>query len=318
MRKKVRRSFLKLVASIACFALVIGCATKPTRGYENQQRQMKPAAAGETTGEPIVLTEQTVVIDARPPFEYSLSHIPRAVNVQWTDFTQKEEAYRGVLLSDRFELTRRLARLGISPASEVVVVGKGLGGGGEEGRLAWTLAYLGLDNVRAVPMGYFKGPVSNTETKPLAPAVIWKPIVDESLLVTRQELLYVLDNRGVYDPIVYGEKGRPRLYKIIDVRTSREYLGKEGVGMQAPIPNMEAINIPWNEFFDSTGRVNPEIAQRLHEVGVTRDQRIIIVSGSGLRSAAVTMALRSMGFKGAGNYAGGLKELVAGAGKRRK
>jgi thiosulfate/3-mercaptopyruvate sulfurtransferase len=316
--KKVRRSFLRLSALVACISLSFSCATKPTKAYENQQRQMKPAAAGELAGEQIVLTEQTIVLDARAPFEYSLSHIPRAINVQWTDFTQKEEAYRGVLLADRFELTRRLARLGIAQNSEVVVVGKGLSGGGEEGRLAWTLAYLGLDNVRAVPISYFKGHVSNIEAKPLPPAVIWKPVIDESLLVTRQELLYVLDNRGVYDPISYGEKARPRLYKIIDVRTSREYLGKEGVGMQTPIPNMEAINIPWNEFFDPTGRANPEIAQRLHEVGVTKDQRIILISDDGLRSAAVTMALRSMGFKGAGNYAGGLKELVASAGKRRR
>ena len=170
---------------ILLLGFLAGCATQPTKTGEGAERKFKPSAAGEKAAEEIAITEQMIVIDSRAPFEFSLSHIPRAINIQWTEFTQQEPSTRGVLLRDRFDLTRRLARIGISPTSEVLVVGNGTQGKGEEGRIAWTLAYLGVEKVKSAPMAYFKGHLTNSESPPPQPVNLWKPNTDESLLVTR-------------------------------------------------------------------------------------------------------------------------------------
>ena len=294
---------LTLLAFAAC------TTPRPTSIQENMERRLEPAAAEVIE---IKVDEKTVILDARPAFDYTLSHIPRAISLQWTDFTQQDEAYRGVLLADRFALARRLARLGISPDSKVVVVGRGVNGGdGEEGRLAWTLAYLGVKDVRVAPMSYFKGPLTTQASSPLAPVPMWKPEVQEGLLATQKELLKVIGSGGVHKSVAMV-KGQPeRLYRIIDVRTPREYLGKEGIGLQAQIPNMDAINISWKEFFDSNGRPNPYMKKQLVQVGIDGTQRLIVLSERGLRSSAVTMALRELGFTDVANYAGGLRELMA-------
>ena len=47
-----------------------------------------------------------------------------------------------------------LARAGIAPDSSVVVLGRGLQGEGEEGRIAWMLAYLGVPNIQFANIGF--------------------------------------------------------------------------------------------------------------------------------------------------------------------
>ena len=71
------------------------------------------------------------------------------------------------LARDLFKVTRRLALLGISPNKKIVVVGNGAKGEGEEGRLAWTLLYLGIPHVQVVGLEHFKNQLVNTEAPPL-------------------------------------------------------------------------------------------------------------------------------------------------------
>jgi len=261
--------------------------------------------------EPLIIDASTVVLDARPAFDHSLSHIPKSISLHWSDFTQAQpDRARGLLQSDHFALARRLARLGLTPESKVVVVGRGLKGEGEEGRLAWTLRFLGIKQVRAAPISFFQAAMTNQPSVPFLPAAIWKPEVNERLLATREELFAVIKRRGVYQPMSPGPGLPAKLYRILDVRSPREYLGKEGLGLTRKIPNMEAINIDWREFFDpDTGLVNPAIKAQLESIGVTPAQRIIVISERGVRSAAVAMALMELGFADVANFAGGLQSL---------
>ncbi len=313
MTKNRRRFPVVLAAATtalaAVLALTAGCATRPTRAIENQERKLEPSAPlAEVT-----IDEKTVVIDARPAFEYALSHVPRAVPLAWTDFTQSGDGARGVLQADKFALARRLARIGVGPDSKVVVVGRGTAGEGEEGRIAWTLRYLGVKNAAPIPLAYFKGPLTSQAGPPPPLVPIWKPDVEEGLLATREELLAVITKGGAHQPIrVAPRDDRLRRYKIIDVRSPREYLGKEGIGLKAQIPNMDAINIGWKEFFDADGRPNHAMRDQLKQLGFEAHHRIIVISERGLRSAAVTVALKDMGFPDVANYAGGLLDLIAG------
>jgi thiosulfate/3-mercaptopyruvate sulfurtransferase len=297
---------------ILCIALVAltACASKPTRVRENPTRKAE-AIGG--LGKPIQINLETVVIDARPSFEYSVAHIPASISMQWSDFTEPEPAQRGILQKDLFAATRRLARAGIGPGHNVVVVGRGVQGEGEEGRIAWMLRYMGLTNVQFVQLDALKAKVTNVQNEtPLKEIPMWKPEPVESLNATRAELLFAINKRGVDQPVAFPDtKMGSVIYRIIDVRSSKAYLGKEGIGSRRRIPNMDGINIPWREFFDTSLRPLPEMAQRLKEVGIQPSHRIIVVDEDGISSAAVTVALRMLGFTKAGNYSGGLNDLMS-------
>lgn len=292
---------------LATMALA-ACQTKPTTGQFNPERKMEVVTP---TIEPIQVTAETVVIDARSRFDYSVAHVPKSINLQWSDFTEPEENQRGLLQKDLFAAARRLARVGIGPATPVVVLGAGPDGGGEEGRIAWMLAYLGVKKVDFVSLGSFRANMTNTveEEKPKA-APMWKPEPVESLNVAREEVLFAINKRGTHQPVSYKD-GPETLYKIIDVRGEKDYLGKEGFGARKTVPNIDAVNIPWKEFFDKGLRPNPEMARKLASVGFDPSQRIIVMDNNGVASAAVTLALRQLGFPGAGNYAGGLQDLMS-------
>lgn len=287
--------------------VVSACATKETRVGENPNRRM-----GDMSGvvEPVAITPETVIVDARPQFEYSVSHIPKSVLLRWADFTESEPAQKGILQKDLSGLARRLARYGIAPETPVIVVGRGQDGAGEEGRIAWMLAYLGVKNVRFADIDYFKVNRTNIpDATPLSSVPVWKPNPDESLNVSRSELLAVINRRGVQNPIAW-RKGAPEvLYRIIDVREESEYLGQSG--SSGSVPNMDAINIPWREFFNPLLRPNPEIVAELTAVNITSEHRIIVLGHDGVSSAAVTMALRRLGYPNTGNYSGGLRDLLS-------
>ena len=140
---------------------------------------------------------------------------------------------------------------------------------------------------------------------------MWKASPIENINVTRAEVLFAINKRAVHLPSAFNAGEPLRLYRFIDVRSEKAYLGNEGLGKKVQIPNIDAVNIPWREFFAKGLRPNPEILQRLSAVGVTSDCRIIVLDEDGVASAAVTMALQQLGFPFAGNYAGGLNDLMS-------
>lgn len=310
----------------AAVVLTTGCQTKPTVARETVARTFGggPALLG-----PIALTEEVVVVDARSAFDYSMARIPRSVAINWPDYSEAEPNKRGWPQKDLFAATRRLARLGIAPDSKVVVLGAGLDGQGEEGRVAWLLAYLGIDNVRFGRFGSVKTRLTTEalpeSAKPLGSASrdelptqppeavtvakpIWKPQTVNSLIVTTAEMKGVINNHATEKPWNFAG-GKNKLYRIIDVRPEGEYLGKSSFRSKS-IPNLNAINVPWKEFFDADFRPVPETIQKLAAIQVTPQHRIIVIDNDGVASAAVTMALRAFGYNDAGVYAGGYNDLV--------
>lgn len=290
--------------------LLSGCQMRPTKVRETPERKFEGSAR---LAAPIQITPETVVVDARSAFEYSVAHVPHSLNLQWTDFTVRTDAEnRGVLQSDLGSIARRLARAGLAPTAHVVVVGRGPGGDGEEGRLAWMLAYLGFSNVQFAALDSLKFRMTNiVEETPLKSVPPWKLETVDSLLVTRDELRYVINHQGVEETVSFRSGTKPVLYRIIDVRDADDYLGRRGFGAKNRIPNMGAINIPWKEFFDSNLRPRAEMLAKLSSVGVRPEHRIIVVDEGGLTAASATMALRALGFNNSGLLAGGLVDLLA-------
>lgn len=279
------------------------CATKDTRVVQNEARAFQ-------NPKKLEITKETIVIDARPAFEYSTNHVPRSVNLNWADFTEAQPAQRGIIQYDLFGAARRLARAGIEPDTNVVVVGQGLQGNGEEGRIAWMLSYLGVLNVQFASLDSLKPRLTNEpEANPPKSAPIWKPVPLTTFNATKDEVLFAINERGVDKPVAY-QGGPARLYHLIDVRSERAYLGKEGIGALKHVPNMDAINIPWKQFFTPELRPNDSTITQLRGMGFSNEDRILVLDENGISSAAVTMALRQAGFTNAANYSGGLLDLI--------
>jgi 3-mercaptopyruvate sulfurtransferase SseA len=296
------------VKKLLTFSLIVlgsaRCTTPPTVIKDNPSRQVGVAAG---LNLPIVISVTTVIVDARPLFEYSTFHIPKSVPLNWSDFSEREFSQHGLLQSDREDITRRLARKGIGPKTHVVVLGPGLSGEGEEGRIAWMLVYLGLDNVQFANFDSLsvRG-TNNVETSSIEAVPTWSPDVLQSLDVTRDELVNALKRNGTKAPLSYHSQ-TGILYKVIDVRDANSYL-KNSV----PVPSMDSINIPWKEFFDKSMHVRRDISTKLKKVGVAPDQRIVVIGQDGVSSGAVTLALRALGFSNAGNFSGGFDDLLSG------
>jgi thiosulfate/3-mercaptopyruvate sulfurtransferase len=289
-----------------CGLALSACAQNPTKVNDNPARQI-----GAIGSQSFTITPETVVVDARSSFDYSTAHIPHSVQMNWSDFTEPEEAQRGIMQNDLYAAARRIARSGIAPQTHVVVVGNGKAGEGEEGRVAWMLAYLGVTDVQFCTLDYLKPRLTNyVETDPPKAVQIWKPDPIEGLNVSREELLFSINKLATHQPASYGGQS-PTLYRIIDVRKASDYLGRSGMGLKKYIPNIDAINIPWGEFFDSNLRPKADMADRLRAVDIQPSYRIIVLDEDGIASAAVTLALHAMGFSNAGNYSGGLKDLMS-------
>lgn len=171
---------------------VTGCQAAPTKVVEESQVIDATGSTGlpDVSGTPgQVLQEEIVLLDARPAFISATSPIKQAQTIDWRDFTRRIAPRPNAMDGDLFFHARRLARMGIAPETRVLVLGRGAEGDGEEGRLAWTLRYLGLTRVDFQPADDFRPQLQVNQSPRLKEAPIWKPILDESLLETRSELI---------------------------------------------------------------------------------------------------------------------------------
>lgn len=274
------------------------CQTGPSKVYETRNLNVDLLKQG--AREELRINESTVIVDARRVFDYHLAHVSGSVNLQWTEFSEHRSEVPGQLKQDKYAMTRRLARLGISPNKKVIVVGYGQQGQGEAGRLAWTFLVLGLPNVQMADFYYFRDQVTNTKSPPLEVQPIWKPRINEEIIADRTEFL-----KAVTAAEDIGED-----VHIIDVRTKKEYFSKKQMGGEYETPNLRALHIDWREFITKQGRPNLSLADKLEEVGVKPDDRVYLISNQGVRSATATIALLSMGYAGAANFAGGYAALL--------
>jgi thiosulfate/3-mercaptopyruvate sulfurtransferase len=277
------------------------------------------------------IPENTVFVDARTAFEYGLGHLQGSVNIQWQDFAQADEPYRGLLLPDAVAMARRLALYGIDPDTPVIVLGKGIlsdespdskqmHSRASEGRVAWMLRYLGVKNVTWSQLDFFHGKMVQGEMEPVKNKEYWMPELQTDLLVSQEALLQDAKIAKTETDAVI----------LIDVRSEKEYLDKNSLNKFSNVPlteagvnaanppeptkiNFDTINVPWVEFFDEQGHVNSSIEKRLVSVGIRKDQKIYVLSNQGVRSAWITLMLRNLGFTKASNFAGGYKLLLKAA-----
>ncbi|MCB0362788.1 MAG: hypothetical protein KDD35_08700 [Bdellovibrionales bacterium] len=286
---------LGLVLSLLLVGLLSCQTPQPTEIRETRIQDLKDLS--QRMNAPVELNENLIVIDTRSRFDYVMAHIPGSIHLTWEELAQVRSSTPGKIQKEHGRLVRRLALLGLEPLSSVLILGKGLRGRGEEGRLAWTLYYLGLNKIQIGNIELFARLMTNVESAPKKNAENWEPNIRYSIDASKDE-------------VIAAARSGDSTVHLIDVRSSKEYFHKAGDGLNYSLPDLRAVNIEWREFFQSDGRPQFQMRDKLRAINIQLNDRIIVLSQKGVRSAAVTMALLSMGFKHAANYSGGYVELV--------
>lgn len=179
--------------------LITACAAEPTRITESapvfKEDLAVPVADPMIEKVETAVASEVILLDARPSFVTAVAPIRQARTLDWRDFTRRIAPQPNALEGDLFFHTRRLARMGIGPDSQVLILGRGVDGDGEEGRLAWTLRYLGVNKVEFKSADQYRPQMQVFASPEVKEAPMWKPELKEELLETHSKWLERIKTR---------------------------------------------------------------------------------------------------------------------------
>ncbi len=241
--------------------------------------------------------DDLVVVDVRSKMAFMASgHIPRAVVATWHDFSDPNSAIKGLLDPDIGRLEKKLGALGVSNDRQVVVYSNPFDNWGDEGRMYWTLKYLGHPNVRVLDGGWVKwsAEMRRFECGPAHPRpAVFKAKVAPSLITNKAEVRNLAE--GPHPDTI-----------LADARSTEEYNGayQQGIARGGHIPS--AVNVPWNQFCTPDGTVKPVEAIRaiLEKQGVASGKAVVCYCTGGVRSAWLYFILELAGYEKVRNYPG--------------
>lgn len=323
----MRKSFVFAGIGFAILTSQMGCQQVPTVATtENKTILVKDSSIRK------LVTEGTILIDARTPFEFGLSHLPGSVNLQWQDFAAPESPNKGFLDADRFKLTRRLALLGIAPETPVLVLGSGKKGEGQEGRLAWMLKELGVTKVTTANFELLRAQMASVDfnSNGLTPSArpLWKPQAtskteieygDFYTLVQAYQVKHKLPTSPHRQGLRVGRKIQGRDFFVLDVDGKRDDPSGKNLGEYLAAESI--VSRPWSEFWTETGIVNHESIQSLQKAGIKTTDLVVVLSENGALASGVVFALQELGYEKAQVLSGGLSYIqslsTAGARKKR-
>lgn len=256
------------------------------------------------------ILSNSVILDTRPATEFYVNKVPGSILVDWKDFNLKLEGAEGVLDSDPLNITKRLALWGIDQETKVIVIGKDIG---VMGRVAWMISEMGVKNVKTFSYDVFRKEVPGLNESQPQNKTMWMPLEE-----IRTELKFDEFQRMVF-PFNYhfsfytikdkDEKsglrvGRIKNAKIVylDVRSEDEFKNQSLKTMDAKFP---LVHLPYENFYTVDGLVNPNVTELLKSNGIEHDNIIVSISNQGVRSGAVTFALKELGYLEAKNFSGG-------------
>lgn len=264
-----------------------------------------------------LITAKTVLVDARSPFEFGLSHIPGSINLQWQDFSVPSNPNKGFLDSNRFALARRLALVGVGPETPVLVIGSGREGDGQEGRLAWMFKVLGVEKVGTVKYDLLRAQMANGDSarRPESQSV-WKPQEDSKFEMSYEDFYtlvkaYHIQHRlpwvSLPKGVLVGRSVQGAHLFVLDVRKPKEMLTEAGA--EDFVDATAVVKIPWDHFWNEMGIVSHQGADLLRQSGVGLSDSIVVLSENGMTASGVVFALNELGFESVRILPGGLSYL---------
>lgn len=262
--------------------------TPALRQWTTSVAELRAAARGATT-----------IIDVRSAGDYRKGHVPGAVRVSWLDY-RDGRGRTGRLPGDLARVARAMAAVGVDSTRPVVVYGEARGGWGEEGRVAWTLHYLGHPSVTILDGGWPAWQRAGGRAERETPT----PRAGQFRAHPRA------DARASADDVAAAPAAG---VAILDTRSTGEWNGSRKYWPKRTGRIPGAVHIEWQELLTRDGFVDrsPALRARLRSLGVTPDRPVIAYCVGGVRSGEAFYALKALGFRDVRNYDGSWYEWAA-------
>lgn len=218
----------------------------------------------------------------------------QSVYLNWEQFVQPGAVSRGYFYKDELAVKSILENSSLDPDIETFIVGKGIKGRGEEGRLALTLLSWGFKKIKITTIGTLKKQGYPIDQIKPAKKIQFKKISFSTKYISTES-----------DP----KKLFAHTNLIIDVRPTRTTENiKYPASMYAYKPHI--LNYQWKDFFTEDLILKPLDAAI--EKKIKSYKTITVISYAGLASSLVVLALRQHGYDQVYLYEGGFSDLEPG------
>ena len=228
--------------------------------------------------------QKCLIVDLRPAEDYDNGHIPGAL---WLDARRlnRSDKPMGGLLPDTEAVNSIAADLGLKADHHIVAYDAG--GATAAARLVWVLNAYGWDAISWLDGGFAAWLASGADQSHDSPTSMHSSEVSLSLLgenvINTPELIQRLD--------------KPNL-SIIDVRSHAEYEGSDirsEFGGHMP----GAVHYEWTDLLDKSLSLQEDkaIQQRLDNLGVSKDDDVVVYCQTHQRSAVTYVVLKNLGYK---------------------
>ena len=260
------------------------------KGYANPQLLTTPAGLAAAQQSPA----PPLVIDVRPPEDFSNGHIPGAVHLDlWgVSLIDTDPA---PLKAFMWMIDHLFNLRGVSDSTPIVVYDEQ--SGIRAARVFWFLEYFGHPRVQVLDGGFGawvgeRRPVAR-DASPL-PKSSWSGTPQERAIATWRD--------------VHARLGNPDVV-ILDTRSDGEYAGTTVRAKRGGrIPG--AVHVEWTRNLGPDGAFKPadELRAMYQAAGVTPDKEVVTYCQGGYRAAHGYLALRLLGYPRVRNYTGSWKE----------
>ncbi|MBC7420708.1 MAG: hypothetical protein H7328_08265 [Bdellovibrio sp.] len=239
-------------------------------------------------------TNQYYIIDMRARSGNETEYFENSVHFEWQQLSQLGLPSRGYIKSNVDSLVSDLSDLGIHPDKKIVIIGRGIRGRGEEGRVAYTLVKIGFKEV-FISTGQFlrdHGFKSKSKAPPhILKSALFKVKINNDLALSRVDMKSLL-------------RDKPKKISCIDLRPKNNL-------EQAFNLKYFCKKIEWRSFFTRNMKIDLLIAAELDRQQIKKEDQIILLSEAGLSSGGITLAMRELGYRKAVNFEGGYSDLRA-------
>jgi len=275
-----------------------GSASKSTAAASSQTASSAAAFTGKYVTDASYVKNHLsdiILVDARGEETAAKGTVKGAIALTWQYLATCEDGATGDAnwgcILDTARLSERLGEMGLSKDKEIVLFSSNQDGWGEDGRIAWELLAAGYTKVKIVDGGYPALKAAGIETQNGAskptPTTVSVSSVDMTHDINTDELK---DN---YDQ-----------YKVVDVRSDKEYDGDTAYGEAKGGHLPGAIHIRYTDLFNTDGTLksNAELTKLFTDAGLSKNDKIVTYCTAGIRSAYMQLVMEMCGFENVKNY----------------
>lgn len=230
-----------------------------------------------------------IVVDVRPFTDYTLGHIPGAINVDLMHFHWIDTSNLGISQFNK-QMQTLLSNLGLTKDKRVIFYESNSGPSAARG--VWLLSYFLHRNVSLLDGGFEKWkkeryPIE-TKSNPYKHSAVGGK-TNSKLLATYNEIFTAIKNKG--DQVL-----------LIDSRSNSEFDGSTIRASKAGhIPG--AINIDWSENIENGAFKVHEKLRKIYS-NIPKHAKIITYCQGGYRAANSYIALKMLGYRNVKVYLG--------------